>query len=71
MTALKIARYLGVTVEYLLTGKDFSGLQKEYDEMTENSYKRKYENLKKTILNSIDSIYAELRKSAINGMEEY
>ena len=70
MTALKIAQYFGVTVEFLLTGKDFFNLQKEYDETTENSYKRKYENLKKTIINSIDSSYAELKKSVINGIEE-
>ncbi len=41
ITALKIAMFFGVSVEYLLTGKDFATLQ------SESNYKEKYENLKK------------------------
>lgn len=50
MTALKVAQYLGVTVEYLLTGKDFQTLSEERSELVETTYKKKYENLKKSIL---------------------
>lgn len=68
--AQKIAFYFGVSVEFLATGKDFKVLSEERSELIEATYKRKYENLKKTIINSIDSSYAELKKSVINGIEE-
>lgn len=49
-TILKVAQYLGVTVEYLLTGKDFQTLSEERSELVETTYKKKYETLKKSIL---------------------
>lgn len=68
--AQKIAFYFGVSVEFLVTGKDFNTLSEDRSELIETTYKKKYENLKKLILNSIDSSYAELKKSVINGIEE-
>ncbi|MBR0031424.1 MAG: helix-turn-helix transcriptional regulator [Treponema sp.] len=54
MTALKVAQYLGVTVEYLLTGKDFVALQTEQIKMSEINYKRKYEALKKSVIKAVE-----------------
>ena len=54
MTALRIAQYLGVTVEYLLTGKDFIQLQEERLVASGIDYKNKYEALKKSVIKAVE-----------------
>lgn len=56
--AQKIAFYLGVSVEYLVTGKNLQTLIKERSalaEKTENSYEQKYANLKKAMLKTLEN----------------
>lgn len=53
--AQKIAFYLGVSVEYLVTGKNFQTLAKECSATIENSYMQKYENLKKAMLKTLEN----------------